>query len=44
MEEKYPAAIFQCDDGQEIEAIKVCDHNVDCYDGSDEDDCYGGEI
>ncbi|XP_030830249.1 uncharacterized protein LOC577184 isoform X4 [Strongylocentrotus purpuratus] len=42
MEEKYPAAIFQCDDGQEIEAMKVCDHNVDCYDGSDEDDCYGG--
>ncbi|XP_054748917.2 uncharacterized protein LOC129254474 [Lytechinus pictus] len=40
VEENYPVAMFQCDNGQQVEAVKVCDRNVDCDDGSDEDDCY----
>ncbi|XP_072175589.1 uncharacterized protein [Diadema setosum] len=40
--QRFPTAMFTCNDGEEIEAIRVCDYEVDCFDGSDEDDCYDG--
>ena len=35
------AHVFTCDDGTEINNIKVCDGNNDCPMGEDEKDCGG---